>query len=151
MLLNSEKGLNTASGGPFQGPWYGFRAVLAIGKLRLLRRRRTAAKEGSLILGDPRRSCPTEVGGQYFVTHGRKIAVIGLGYVGLPVAAAFARAGVPVIGFDIDQRRIAELRAFHDRTHEVEAADLRHPSLSFTHDVRIWPRRIFHRHRADAD
>ncbi|MBX9822621.1 MAG: nucleotide sugar dehydrogenase, partial [Afipia birgiae] len=70
------------------------------------------------------------------MTHGRKIAVIGLGYVGLPVAAAFARAGVPVTGFDIDQRRVAELRAFHDRTHEVEAADLRHTSLSFTHDVK---------------
>lgn len=69
------------------------------------------------------------------MTHGRKIAVIGLGYVGLPVAAAFARAGVPVTGFDIDQRRIAELRALHDRTHEVEAADLRHASLSFTDDV----------------
>lgn len=69
------------------------------------------------------------------MTHGRKIAVIGLGYVGLPVAAAFARSGVPVTGFDIDQRRIAELRAFHDRTHEVEAADLRHASLSFTHEV----------------
>jgi UDP-N-acetyl-D-galactosamine dehydrogenase len=73
--------------------------------------------------------------GREFVTHRRKIAVIGLGYVGLPVAAAFARAGVPVTGFDIDQRRIAELRAFHDRTHEVEGADLRHASLMFTHDV----------------
>lgn len=69
------------------------------------------------------------------MTHGRKIAVIGLGYVGLPVAAAFARAGVPVTGFDIDQRRIAELRTFHDRTHEVEDVDLRHASLMFTHDV----------------
>jgi len=69
------------------------------------------------------------------VTHGRKIAVIGLGYVGLPVAAAFARAGVPVTGFDIDQRRITELCEFHDRTNEVETADLRHASLSFTHDV----------------
>ncbi|NGX94803.1 MAG: nucleotide sugar dehydrogenase [Candidatus Afipia apatlaquensis] len=69
------------------------------------------------------------------MTHGRKIAVIGLGYVGLPVAAAFARAGVPVTGFDIDQRRITELCNFHDRTNEVEAADLRHASLSFTHDV----------------
>ena len=58
--------------------------------------------------------------------HGRKIAVIGLGYVGLPVAVAFARAGVPVIGFDIDQVRIAELRAGRDRTREVEAADLAH-------------------------
>ncbi|MGA9559434.1 MAG: hypothetical protein WBR32_00185, partial [Pseudolabrys sp.] len=32
------------------------------------------------------------------MAHGRKIAVIGLGYVGLPVAVAFARSGVPVIG-----------------------------------------------------
>ena len=41
------------------------------------------------------------------VSHGRKIAVIGLGYVGLPVAVAFARSGAPVIGFDIDPERIA--------------------------------------------
>jgi UDP-N-acetyl-D-galactosamine dehydrogenase len=75
--------------------------------------------------------------GTEFVTHGRKIAVIGLGYVGLPVAAAFARAGVPVTGFDIDQRRITELCEFHDRTNEVETADLRHASLSFTHDVNV--------------
>ena len=45
------------------------------------------------------------------VGHGRKIAVIGLGYVGLPVAVAFARAGFPVIGFDIDRRRISELQS----------------------------------------
>lgn len=69
------------------------------------------------------------------MAHGRKIAVIGLGYVGLPVAVAFARAGVPVAGFDIDHKRIAELCKFYDRTHEVDAADLRHASLSFTHDV----------------
>jgi UDP-N-acetyl-D-galactosamine dehydrogenase len=43
------------------------------------------------------------------MSHGRKIAVIGLGYVGLPVAAAFARAGSPMIGFDIDARRVEEL------------------------------------------
>ena len=36
------------------------------------------------------------------MAHNRKIAVIGLGYVGLPVAVAFARSGVPVTGFDID-------------------------------------------------
>lgn len=57
--------------------------------------------------------------------HDRRIAVIGLGYVGLPVAASFARAGAQVIGFDIDRKRIAELSAGHDRTREVEAADLR--------------------------
>ena len=62
----------------------------------------------------------------------RNIAVIGLGYVGLPVAAAFARARFSVTGFDIDQARIAELRAGHDRTREVEASDLALPSLRFS-------------------
>lgn len=50
----------------------------------------------------------------------RKIAVVGLGYVGLPVAVAFAHAGFPVIGFDIDETRILELRAGFDRTGEIE-------------------------------
>ena len=39
------------------------------------------------------------------------VGVIGLGYVGLPLAAAFARAGFPVIGFDVDDAKIADLRA----------------------------------------
>jgi UDP-N-acetyl-D-galactosamine dehydrogenase len=65
------------------------------------------------------------------VAHGRKIAVIGLGYVGLPVAVAFARSGVPVIGFDIDRTRIDELRSGCDRTREVEPSDLSHPTLSY--------------------
>ena len=68
------------------------------------------------------------------MAHGRKIAVIGLGYVGLPVAVAFAKSGAPVIGFDIDRRRIDELRKGHDRTHEVEAAALAHPTLNYTSD-----------------
>ena len=66
--------------------------------------------------------------------HGRKIAVIGLGYVGLPVAVAFARSGVPVVGFDIDSARIAELKAGSDRTREVDKADLAHPTMRYTSD-----------------
>ena len=65
--------------------------------------------------------------------HGRKIAVIGLGYVGLPVAVAFARAA-PVVGFDIDRVRVDELRAGRDRTREVDAADLAQPNLACTSD-----------------
>ncbi len=61
----------------------------------------------------------------------RKIAVIGLGYVGLPVAVAFARSGAPVVGFDINARRISELRSGIDRTREVDNADLAHPGLRF--------------------
>ena len=63
--------------------------------------------------------------------HQRKIAVIGLGYVGLPVAVAFARSGMPVIGFDIDQKRVQELRDGHDRTREVEAGELAQPNLRY--------------------
>src|SRR5512144_2592321 len=59
---------------------------------------------------------------------------MGLGYVGLPVAIAFARSGAPVIGFDIDRKRVEELRSGHDRTREVEAADLKQKTLRFDHD-----------------
>ena len=52
-----------------------------------------------------------------------KIAVIGLGYVGLPLAVAFA-AENDVLGFDINPGRIAELRAGNDRTLEVSAEEL---------------------------
>ena len=62
----------------------------------------------------------------------RDIAVIGLGYVGLPVAVAFARSGASVIGFDIDRARIEELHAGFDRTHEVDKTQLAQPTLVYT-------------------
>ncbi len=66
------------------------------------------------------------------MAHGRKIAVIGLGYVGLPVAVSFARSGVPVVGFDINAVRIAELKSGIDRTREIDPGDLAQPSLELT-------------------
>ena len=69
------------------------------------------------------------------MAHERKIAVIGLGYVGLPVAVAFARSGVPVIGFDIDCKRVEELRAGRDRTLEVKPSDLKQVRLRFDHET----------------
>ncbi len=68
------------------------------------------------------------------MSHKRKIAVVGLGYVGLPVAIAFAKAHFSVIGFDIDVKRVYELLTGHDRTREVAVADLEHPSLAFSSD-----------------
>ncbi|HTS42719.1 MAG TPA: nucleotide sugar dehydrogenase [Xanthobacteraceae bacterium] len=68
------------------------------------------------------------------MSHGRKIAVIGLGYVGLPVAVAFARSGAPVTGFDINKRRIEELRSGHDRTREVARGELKQPTLKLESD-----------------
>jgi UDP-N-acetyl-D-galactosamine dehydrogenase len=68
------------------------------------------------------------------MSHARKIAVIGLGYVGLPVAVSFGRSGVPVLGFDVDPLRVKELRDGHDRGREVEAGDLVQDTLHFTTD-----------------
>lgn len=65
-------------------------------------------------------------------SHGRRIGVVGLGYVGLPVAIAFGRAGHTTVGFDIDPARVDELRAGCDRTREVEAADLAAARIRFT-------------------
>jgi UDP-N-acetyl-D-galactosamine dehydrogenase len=67
--------------------------------------------------------------------HDRKIAIIGLGYVGLPVAVAFARAGAAIVGFDIAPARIAELRAGIDRTREIAPGDLRHSCLRLTSEA----------------
>ncbi len=62
-----------------------------------------------------------------------KIAIIGLGYVGLPLAIALANH-FPVTGFDIDEGRIAELKNGYDRTHEIETAVLKKTALKFVSD-----------------
>jgi len=62
----------------------------------------------------------------------RGFAVIGLGYVGLPVALALARKCEPVIGFDISQRRITALREGDDITGEVTRTALRESRLRLT-------------------
>ena len=64
--------------------------------------------------------------------HSRRIAVVGLGYVGLPVAAAFARSGVPTIGYDISELRVSELCAGIDRTGELTAEELKNAPVQFS-------------------
>ena len=64
----------------------------------------------------------------------RKIAVMGLGYVGLPVAVAFGQTH-PVVGFDIKSARIAELKAGHDSTEEVLPADLAKANIQYTDQI----------------
>lgn len=70
--------------------------------------------------------------------HSETIAVIGLGYVGLPLALALARH-FPVLGFDIDQGRVEELRRGVDRTREAEPEALRASSLKFSADAADLP------------
>jgi UDP-N-acetyl-D-galactosamine dehydrogenase len=61
----------------------------------------------------------------------RKIAVVGLGYVGLPIAVAFGKRA-KVIGFDINKAKIEELLGGVDRTGEVPAADLKACQVEYT-------------------
>ncbi|MBX3455608.1 nucleotide sugar dehydrogenase [Ferrovibrio sp.] len=63
----------------------------------------------------------------------RSIVVVGLGYVGLPLAVALAKR-FPVLGFDIDTGRIAELRQGQDRTREIAADALLASSLKLSAD-----------------
>ncbi len=76
-------------------------------------------------------------------THNRKISVVGLGYVGLPVAVAFGQSQQP-IGFDINQTRINELKAGHDNTLEVEDEDLKASNILFTADPEDLRKADFH-------
>src|SRR3984957_9454354 len=64
----------------------------------------------------------------------RGFAVVGLGYVGLPVALALAKKFERVVGFDISQQRIAALRNAKDTTGEVTEAALRETRLRLTDD-----------------
>ena len=64
-----------------------------------------------------------------------KIAIIGLGYVGLPLAVEFGKL-YDTLGFDINTERIDQLRAGHDRTLETSAQDLTSATrLLFSTDV----------------
>jgi UDP-N-acetyl-D-galactosamine dehydrogenase len=66
--------------------------------------------------------------------HGRKISIIGLGYVGLPIAVEFGKSQ-QVIGFDISSIRIEELKQGIERTNEVEAKDLASADIIYTCDA----------------
>ncbi|GAB4576970.1 MAG: nucleotide sugar dehydrogenase [Roseibium sp.] len=60
--------------------------------------------------------------------------MIGLGYVGLPVAAAFAARGFDTLGFDINSKRLEELKLGRDSTASVSPEDLEASSLRFSSD-----------------
>ncbi len=64
-----------------------------------------------------------------------KISVLGLGYVGLPLAMAVARKFEGTIGFDISEKKLASLRRGIDRTGEVSPEDLQSSAMKFSSDV----------------
>ena len=73
----------------------------------------------------------------------RTVSVIGLGYVGLPVAVAFGRL-YKTIGFDISAKRLRELRAGFDRSGEVEIEELKAADILFTDGIEDLRQANFH-------
>lgn len=73
----------------------------------------------------------------------RSISVIGLGYVGLPIAVAFGYKQ-KIVAFDINKERIAELKKGYDCTLEIAATDLASPNLCFTSDPSVIKKADFH-------
>ena len=72
------------------------------------------------------------------MTTGKQVVVVGLGYVGLPLAVALAKSA-DTWGLDVDAGRIAELERGHDRTGEIDAGRLAASSLRLTTDAGACP------------
>ena len=62
-----------------------------------------------------------------------KVSVVGLGYVGLPVAVAFGKQR-SVIAYDVNATRLAELQSGYDRTGEVSTEELQQADLLLTYN-----------------
>ncbi len=73
---------------------------------------------------------------QQLVDKKTKLAVIGLGYVGLPIALEFAKK-ISVIGFDINAKRIAMMRNRQDPSKEVAASEFEGRDIEFTDDIEV--------------
>ncbi len=69
-----------------------------------------------------------------YLEGGKAVAIVGLGYVGLPLAAAFSKK-FRVVGFDISQRRIEELKAGKDVTRELSPEQLASAKIEYTTDA----------------
>ena len=65
-----------------------------------------------------------------------KIGIIGLGYVGLPLAVAFAKK-YTVVGFDINQERVSEIKNNKDHTLEITDNELKEVNIDNFNDVSI--------------
>ena len=73
-----------------------------------------------------------------------KLSLVGLGYVGMPIAVAFAGKGVKVIGFDLNKEKIELYKSGIDPTHEVGNDVIKNTSVDFTADEKRLQEARFH-------
>ena len=78
------------------------------------------------------------------VTRNARLSLVGLGYVGMPIAVAFARKGIDVIGFDLNRRKIESYQSGIDPTKEVGDDVIRDTTVYFTADETDLRRADFH-------
>lgn len=78
------------------------------------------------------------------VTGEEKLSLVGLGYVGMPIAHAFAKKGINVIGFDLNQEKIQLYKSGVDPTKEVGDEEIKKTMINFTSDERELQKAKFH-------
>lgn len=71
---------------------------------------------------------------QRILEKNEKISLVGLGYVGMPIAVAFADKGIAVVGFDLNKEKIELYKNGVDPTLEVGDEVIRNTSVEFTSD-----------------
>ena len=78
------------------------------------------------------------------VAHEEKLSLIGLGYVGMPIAVAFSNRGIDVIGFDLNEKKIDLYKNGIDPTHEVGDEGIKNCNVDFTSDEQRLREAKFH-------
>ena len=78
------------------------------------------------------------------ITKEEKLSLIGLGYVGMPIAIAFAKKGIDVIGFDLNKAKIEQYKNGFDPTMEVGNEAVKNTTVYFTSDEADLKKAKFH-------
>lgn len=78
------------------------------------------------------------------VKNEEKLSLVGLGYVGMPIAVAFAKKGVDVIGFDLNKAKIDLYKKGIDPTKEVGDEAVKNSNVYFTSDEKALQKAKFH-------
>ena len=73
-----------------------------------------------------------------------KISLVGLGYVGMPIAIEFAKRGIEVIGYDLNANKIETYKSGIDPTNEVGNNAIKTTTVEFTADEKDLSRAKFH-------
>ena len=73
-----------------------------------------------------------------------KLSLVGLGYVGMPIAVEFAKRGVKVIGYDLNEAKIEMYKNGFDPTHEVGDEVIKNSAVDFTSDAEKLKEAKFH-------